>query len=72
MLSSQSCSKINHLRGALNTTKKLEMTAAQYFAKMKGFSSELVSLHKEVDDGELVGYILNGLEIGRASCRGRV
>jgi hypothetical protein len=29
---------------------------------MKGFSSELVALGKEVDEGELVGYIVNGLD----------
>ncbi|KAK1610430.1 hypothetical protein QYE76_034103 [Lolium multiflorum] len=44
MLSSQSRSKVNHLRGALNSTKKLDLTTAQYFAKMKGFCSELASV----------------------------
>jgi hypothetical protein len=29
---------------------------------MKGFSSELVAFGKEVDEGELVGYIVNGLD----------
>jgi hypothetical protein len=54
--------KLNHLRGALNSTKKVSLTIAQYFAKMKGFSSKLISLGKAIDDGELVGYIVNGLD----------
>jgi hypothetical protein len=62
MFSTQSMSKVNHLRGALNSTKKGTLTVAKYFAKMKGFSSELVALGKEVDEGELVGYIVNGLD----------
>jgi hypothetical protein len=62
MFSTQSMSKVNHLRGALNSTKKVTLIVAQYFAKMKGFSSELVALGKEVDEGELVGYIVNGLD----------
>jgi hypothetical protein len=62
MFSTQSMSKVNHLRGALNSTKNGSLTIAQYFAKMKGFSSELMALGKEVDDGELIGYIFNGLD----------
>jgi hypothetical protein len=62
MFSTQSMSKVNHLRGALNSTKKGTLTVAKYFAKMKGFRSELVALGKEVDEGELVGYIVNGLD----------
>jgi hypothetical protein len=51
------------LRGALANTKKLEMTATQFIAKMKGFVSELVVAGKRVDDDdELKGYILTGLD----------
>jgi hypothetical protein len=55
MCSTQSMSKVNHLCGALNSTNKGSLTTTQYFAKMKSFSSELTSLGKEIDDGELVG-----------------
>ena len=34
MFSSHSRTRINHLRGELNNTKKKETTAAQFFAKM--------------------------------------
>jgi thymidine kinase len=62
MFSTQSMSKVKHLCGALNSTKKGSLTDAHYFDEMKGFSSELVALGKEVAEGERVGYILNGLD----------
>ena len=39
MFASQSISWVQHLRTALNTTKKNKMTPTQYFTKMKGFRS---------------------------------
>ncbi|KAK1611300.1 hypothetical protein QYE76_034973 [Lolium multiflorum] len=57
MFSTASRSKVNHLRDALNNTKKLELSATAYFAKMKGFCSELTAMGKPVDEDELVGYI---------------
>jgi hypothetical protein len=62
MFSTASRSKVNHLRDALNSTKKLELSATAYFAKMKGFCSELTAMGKPVDDDELVGYICRGLD----------
>jgi hypothetical protein len=62
MFSTPSRTRINHLRGALNNTKKGTMTTDQFFAKMKGFSSELVAAGKPVEDDEMIGYILNGLD----------
>ncbi|KAK1678516.1 hypothetical protein QYE76_039364 [Lolium multiflorum] len=62
IFSSQSRAKVNMLRGALSNTKKLDHTATQYIAKMKGFVSELAAAGKHVDDDELKGYILNGLD----------
>jgi hypothetical protein len=44
---SSSRSKINQLRGALSGTKKLELTASAFFAKMKGFASELAAAGRE-------------------------
>jgi hypothetical protein len=62
IFSTQSMSKVKHLRGALNSTKKGSLTDAHYFDKMKGFSSKLAALGKEVAEGESVGYTLNGLD----------
>jgi hypothetical protein len=59
---SSSRSKINQLRGALGSTKKLELTASAFFAKMKGFASELAAAGKPVPEDEMIGYIINGLD----------
>ncbi|XP_071683505.1 uncharacterized protein [Lolium perenne] len=55
-------SKTQHLRSQLNDTKKLSMSADDYFTKMKGFASELAAIGKPLDDDELVGYLLRGLD----------
>ncbi|KAK1667743.1 hypothetical protein QYE76_055902 [Lolium multiflorum] len=57
IFASQSRAKVNMLRGALSNTKKLDSTAAQYIAKMKGFVSELAAAGKHVDDDELKGIV---------------
>lgn len=62
MFASQSIYRVQHLRTSLNTTKKNNMTTTRYFTIMKGFRSELVAAGKPIDDAELVGYILNGLD----------
>jgi hypothetical protein len=54
--------RINHLRGALNNTKKGDLTVAQFFAKMREFSSELAAAGKPVEDDEMIGYVLNDLD----------
>jgi hypothetical protein len=38
------------------------MSADDYFTKMKGFASELAAVGKPLDDDELVGYLLRGLD----------
>jgi hypothetical protein len=62
MFTTASRTKAQHLRGKLNDTKKLSMTADQYYTKMKGFAYELLALGKPVDNDELLGYLLHGLE----------
>jgi hypothetical protein len=62
MFTTASRTKAQHLRGKLNDTKKLTMTADQYYTKMKGFASKLLALGKPIDDDELLGYLLHGLE----------
>jgi hypothetical protein len=59
---SQSRSRVNMLRGALANTKKNNLTVAQFISKMRGFASELAAAGKIVDDDELKGYILGGLQ----------
>ena len=62
MFASTSTSRITMLRGALSNTKKLDMSADKYLAKMKAFASELAAAGRKVDDLELKEYILNGLD----------
>jgi hypothetical protein len=62
LFSSQSRAKVNMLRGALSNTRKGDLTADVYITKMKGFVSELAAAGKIVDDDELKGHILNGLD----------
>jgi hypothetical protein len=62
MFSTPSRTCINHVCGALNNTKKGNLTITQFFTKMRGFSSELAAAVKPVEDDEMIGYILNGLD----------
>jgi hypothetical protein len=68
MFTSAYRSKVNHLHAALNDTKKLTMTADQYFTKMKGFASELASAGEPVDDDEIIGHNHHGLDGSYNSC----
>lgn len=36
---------------------------ASYFAYMRGFADELAAAGKPLQDGELISYILNGLDM---------
>ena len=64
MFQTASRTKAQHLRSQLNETKKLSMTADQYYTKMKALSSELTALGKSLEDDELIGYMLHGLDKG--------
>jgi hypothetical protein len=46
LFASQPRTRINHLRGALNNTKKNELSAPAYFAKMKSICSEHAAVGK--------------------------
>jgi hypothetical protein len=46
----------------LNNTKKNSLAADQFFAKMKGYASELAAAGKPVEEDEMIGYIVNGLD----------
>jgi hypothetical protein len=62
MFNTASQTKAQHLRGQLNDTKKLSMTAETYYTKMNGFSSKLSALGKLVEDDKMLGYLLHGLD----------
>jgi hypothetical protein len=52
----------NHLCGALNNTKKKLTSPPRLFAKMCEFLSELAAAGKPVEEDEMIGYVLNGLD----------
>jgi hypothetical protein len=62
MFTSRSGANVTHLRAVLSHTKKLNMTADQYVAQMKGFAIEIVAAGHTIDDDELRDHILNGLD----------
>ncbi|KAK1628605.1 hypothetical protein QYE76_002920 [Lolium multiflorum] len=62
MFMSRSKLNVTHLRGALSNTKKLNMSAGQYVAKMKGFATELIAAGRPIEEDELRDLILNGLD----------
>jgi histone deacetylase 1/2 len=60
-VAAKSKTRIQQLRSALNDTRKNDLSAGKYFAKMKSIVSELASAGKPLDDDELVYYVLHGL-----------
>ena len=62
MFSSQSRSKILQLRSQLAREKKGDYSAAEYFSKMAGLADEMAAASKKIEDDDLIGYILNGLD----------
>jgi hypothetical protein len=63
MFLSQSQAWIVHLRSKLSGTCKGESTTyAAYFSKMKGFTDEMETTRKCLDDDEVITYILAGLD----------
>ncbi|KAK1614897.1 hypothetical protein QYE76_020414 [Lolium multiflorum] len=57
-VSTASKSRAQRLRGALNDTKKNDLTAEKYFAKMKTLASELAAACKPLDEDELICYLI--------------
>jgi hypothetical protein len=62
MFCAPSRSRTRQLRSILNDMKKGDLMAPKYFAKMKALASELAATRKPIDDDELVGYLLHGLD----------
>jgi hypothetical protein len=63
MFVSHTRARTTNVRLALATTKKENMTVAQYYSKMKGLADEMAAAGKPLDDEELVMYICNGLDL---------
>lgn len=61
MFALQTRARAINLRIALTTMKKGNMSAADYFAKMKGFADDMAVAGRPLDDGELIEHILTGL-----------
>lgn len=58
MFSTQSRATIRHTRLQLQTMKKKDMSAADYFHKMKALSDTLASIGSPLTDDEMIDYIL--------------
>jgi hypothetical protein len=60
-VAAKSKTRIQQLCSALNDTRKNDLSADKYFAKMKSIASELASAGKPLDDDELIYHVLHGL-----------
>ena len=49
------------MRFQLSNLKKKDLTATEYFNKMKGFADAMASIGKPLGDDEILGYMLAGL-----------
>jgi hypothetical protein len=62
MASSQSRTRVINTRMALSTNKKNNQSIAQYVGKMKTLADDMGATGKKLNDEDLVGYILAGLD----------
>nr|XP_040247964.1 uncharacterized protein LOC109759416 [Aegilops tauschii subsp. strangulata]XP_040247965.1 uncharacterized protein LOC109759416 [Aegilops tauschii subsp. strangulata] len=61
MFSSQNKARLMQMRFRLSNLKKKDLTATEYFNKMKGFADAMASIGKPLGDDEILGYMLAGL-----------
>ena len=61
LFASQNHARIMQLRYQLSNLKKKDLTASEYYRKMRGFADAMASIGKPLDDDEVLGYILAGL-----------
>jgi hypothetical protein len=59
MFTSHTRARMTNVHLALATTKKDNMTVAQYYGKMNGLTDEMSAAGKPLDNEELVMYICN-------------
>ena len=61
MFASQNRVRVMQLRYQLSNLKKKDLTASEYYRKMRGFADAMASIGKPLTDEEVLGYILAGL-----------
>lgn len=61
MFASQNRACIMQLRYQLSNLKKKDISASDYYRKMKGFADAMASIGKLLTDDEVLGYMLAGL-----------
>jgi hypothetical protein len=62
MFASQSKARTIQIRTHLATTHKGDQTAAAYYNKMKGFTDEMVTIGKPLEDDDFISYVLAALD----------
>jgi hypothetical protein len=62
MYSSPSRVRVIHLHGKLSSTGKGEDLCAVYVAVMKSYADGMAAAGKQLDDDDIVSYILSGLD----------
>jgi hypothetical protein len=61
MYASQLRACLMHLRAKLSSTKKGDTPMPSYCAKMKEYANEMAAAGKQLEDDDIVSYILTGL-----------
>lgn len=72
IFASQSRAHVINTLMALSTTRKGNLSVAEYIGKMKALADEMASAGKHLDDDDLISYILTGLDFVVSSVAARV
>lgn len=62
MYASQSRARVIHHRAKLANTRKGKLSTVSYYAKMKEFVNEMAVTGKQLEDDDVISYILTGLD----------
>uniref|UniRef100_A0ACD5TNX4 Uncharacterized protein n=1 Tax=Avena sativa TaxID=4498 RepID=A0ACD5TNX4_AVESA len=61
MFATQNRARLMQIRYQLSNLKKKDLSASEYYYKMKGFADAMASAGKPLSDDEILGYMLAGL-----------